>query len=152
MHSIIPYRNTLQILDFENVVTLVREQLLFIGYQQTLQQVTEEITNSMKSESRSVLFVVYAKSGNAIGFAYANRCCGLENGGDYLWLNELYISKKSRKKGLGSELLTFVQTWAKKEGCVYLSMVTHPTNERAQDLYRSNGFELENLVWVDKYL
>jgi len=151
-YSIVPYRQTLEIADFSHVVQLIQKQMQFIGYTKTSDEIVSVIRNAMKSGSRSVFFVAYEEDETAAGFAYGNVCSGMENGGDYLWLNELYVSPECRNQGLGSDLLSFVQAWAKANGCVYVAMVTHPTNERAQDLYRSNGFELEQLVWVDKYL
>lgn len=152
MSTIVAYQHDERIQDFERVITLVQQQMSFIGYHQERDEVASEIRNSMKAESRSVFFVAYEEDQSAIGFAYGNICCGLETRGDYFWLNELYVSVESRKQGLGSELLEYVQTWSKQQGCSYLAMVTHPTNAKAQALYRDMGFELEELVWVDKYL
>ena len=152
MSTIVAYQHDENILSFEEVVTLVQQQMSFIGYTQSRVEVESEIRNSMKQESRSTLFVAYEDDGLAIGFAYGNICSGLETRGDYFWLNELYVELESRNHGLGSDLLEYVQAWAKAHGCVYLAMVTHPKNKKAQALYRDMGFELEELVWVDTYL
>ncbi|PKL11335.1 MAG: N-acetyltransferase [Spirochaetae bacterium HGW-Spirochaetae-8] len=146
------YRQTEQIDDFEGLVALVQRQMLFIGYQPSIEEVRQVIRNAMKPTSLAVFFVAYDESGKAIGFAYGNVCCGLECGGDYFWLNELYVSEDHRKLGLGTALLDVVRDWAAKEGCVYMALVTHPRNKNAQALYVENGFELEDLVWVDTYL
>ncbi|MDY0290094.1 MAG: GNAT family N-acetyltransferase [Sphaerochaeta sp.] len=152
MPHITAFHHEQNILDFEEVVTLVQQQMSFIGYTQSRVEVESEIRNSMKQESRAALFVAYDDDGSAIGFAYGNICCGWETRGDYFWLNELYVATESRNHGLGSDLLEYVQAWAKAHGCVYLAMVTHPKNKKAQALYRDMGFELEELVWVDTYL
>ncbi|HHT80503.1 MAG TPA: GNAT family N-acetyltransferase [Spirochaetales bacterium] len=152
MTHIVAYRKNEDILSYEEVVSLVQHQMAFIGYSQSREQVASEIRNSMKEESRSALFVAYEEDGTAMGFAYGNICCGLETRGDYFWLNELFVSVGCRQQGLGSELLRYVQTWAKEHGCAYLALVTHPNNKKAQALYRDLGFELEQLVWVDTYL
>ncbi len=152
MSHIAAYQNSEDILDYEKVVTLVQQQLSFIGYNHSREEVASELRNSMKQESRSALFVAYEDDDSAIGFAYGNICCGLETTGDYFWVNELYVTLECRNQGLGSTLLEYIQRWAKEMGCVYLAMVTHPTNQNAQALYRDLGFELEPLVWVDKYL
>lgn len=149
--QIATFQHTWAIPDIGGVLNLVQQQLTFIGYAPTIEDVKAVLANAMKEESRSVLFVAYHQD-KALGFAFGNVCCGLESGGDYLWLNELYVAEEARVHGLGTQLLTEVQRWAKGMGCTYLAMVTHPKNERAQDLYASEGFELENLVWVDKYL
>ncbi len=152
MPHIVAYQHDEHILSLGEVVTLVQKQMAFIGYTQSRDEVAAEIRNSMKKKSRSALFVAYEDDDSAIGFAYGNICCGLETRGDYFWLNELYVSEDSRQQGLGSDLLEYVKTWAKEQGCIYLAMVTHPTNQKAQALYRDLGFELEELVWVDTYL
>ena len=152
MSTIVAYFHDEKILSFEEVVTLVQKQMSFIGYQQSRDEVASEIRNSMKESSRSAFFVAYEEDGLPIAFAYGNICCGLETGGDYFWLNELYVSKDCRSQGLGSELLEYVKNWSKKQGCVYLALVTHPKNPEAQAFYESQGMELEELVWVDTYL
>lgn len=149
--SIVAYEHTLAILDYDGLLGLLGGQLSFIGYNKTREDVVKVLANAMKPESRSVLWVAYTDE-KAVGFAFGNVCCGLESGGDYLWLNELYVAEEARAHGLGTHLLAEVQRWAKESGCTYLAMVTHPRNERAQNLYKAEGFELESLVWVDKYL
>jgi GNAT superfamily N-acetyltransferase len=152
MPNIVAYHHDECILDVERVITLVQQQMSFIGYHQSRDEVASEIRNSMKEQSRAAFFVAYEEDDTAIGFAYGNICCGLETKGDYFWLNELFVSKECRNQGLGAELLEYVQAWSKQQGCTYLAMVTHPTNAKAQALYRDMGLELESLVWVDKYL
>jgi len=150
--DIVTYRQTEKIDDLDGLVTLVQRQMVFIGYQTSLEEVRQVVHNAMKPTSLAVFFVAYDESGKAIGFAYGNVCCGLECGGDYFWLNELYVSEDHRKTGLGTALLDVARNWAATEGCVYMALVTHPRNKSAQALYLENGFELEDLVWVDTYL
>lgn len=145
------FQHTSDIGDIEGVRNLVRHQLTFIGYEPDQHDIETVLSNAMKPESRAVLWVAYLQD-KAVGIAFGNVCCGLESGGDYLWLNELYVAEEARAHGLGTHLLAEVQRWAKESGCTYLAMVTHPRNERAQNLYKAEGFELESLVWVDKYL
>lgn len=145
------FQHTSDIGDIEGVRNLVKQQLTFIGYEPDQDDIETVLSNAMKQESRAVLWVAYLQD-KAVGIAFGNVCCGLESGGDYLWLNELYVAEVARAHGLGTHLLAEVQRWAKESGCTYLAMVTHPRNERAQNLYKAEGFELESLVWVDKYL
>lgn len=149
--QITAFQHTLDIPDFEAVVALLEHQLVFIGYEPTHKDVQSVLVNAMKEESRSVLWVAYLQE-KAVGVAFGNICCGLECGGDYLWLNELFVAEEARVHGVGTQLLHEVKRWSKEKGCIYLAMVTHPKNERAKCLYASEGFELENLVWVDTYL
>jgi ribosomal protein S18 acetylase RimI-like enzyme len=150
--NIVVYRHNENIIDKENVITLVQQQMAFIGYTHTREQVELELKNSMKEESRSILFVAYREEHVAIGFAYGNVCCGLETKGDYFWLNELYISLDYRNSGIGARMLCFIRKYCKDSGYNYIAMVTHPNNHNAQKFYMKQGFELEELIWVDTYL
>jgi GNAT superfamily N-acetyltransferase len=145
------YKNNKDIADNEAVVALLEKQMDFISSGQKQSSVASSLSNAMKDESRSVLWVAYQEE-KAIGFAFGNVCCGLESGGDYLWLNEIYVEKEVRMQNVGSLLIEAVQTWAKQSNCTYLAMITHPQNVGAQHLFKKAGFELESLVWVDKSL
>ncbi|NCB01260.1 MAG: GNAT family N-acetyltransferase [Spirochaetia bacterium] len=149
---IVVYKHNMNIVDYQNLITLVQEQMSFIGYVQSREEIDSELKNSMKEGSRAVLFVAYNIDEKVLGFAFGNICCGLETKGDYFWLNELYVSPKARNHGLGSMLLRYVQSWSKENGSHYVALVTHPNNKKAQELYQQDNFELESLVWVDKYL
>ncbi len=146
------YQHDTDIVDFEHVVTMMVEQLRFIGYDYDRKFVINVIDNAMKPESRSVLFVLYHEEQHAIAFSYGNICSGLECGGDYLWVNELFVDSMYRRHHVATELLHYVEQWAKDNTCGYVAMVTHPRNERAQKFYGANEYELEPLIWVDKYL
>ena len=151
-YRIIVYQHSENIVDIEGVITLIEQQMTFIGYHQTREEILNEMMNSMKVISRSVLFVAYNDIHKAIGFAFGNVCSGIETHGDYFWLNELFVPKEQRNHGLGSFLLDFVKQYGKDQGYGYIAMVTHPKNQNAQAFYKRQGFELENLIWVDTYL
>lgn len=149
---IIAYTHTLDIVDKKGVIMLIQNQMECIGYHQTREDVEKELTNSMKSESRAILFVYYSEDSKAIGCAYGNVCSGFETKGDYFWLNELYVLEEYREHGIGSAVIDFMKHYCKNLGYLYIAMVTHPTNFKAQEFYKGKGFDLEELTWVDTYL
>ncbi|MFA7643523.1 MAG: GNAT family N-acetyltransferase [Sphaerochaetaceae bacterium] len=136
----------------EGLLELVVQQMRFIGYEYTQGEALAIVKHALRAGSRAILFVGTGEDGQVISFAFGNRCCGLECGGDYLWLNELYVLPQMRKGGIGSSMLTFVREWAKEHGCVYMALVTHPKNTNAINFYEGMGMETEPLVWVDRYL
>lgn len=152
MNRCIVYQHDTDIIDVDAVVRMMVAQMHFIGYDHDREFVVNVITNAMKADSRSVLFVCYDDEQHALAFAFANICCGLECGGDYLWVNEVYVDPANRRHHVATELLQYIEHWAKDHGCVYVALVTHPRNERAQKFYASNDYELEALIWVDKYM
>ena len=149
---IVVFRNLDEVADLSGLVSLVVEQLHFIGYTHTDEEAQAVLAHALRPGSRAVLFVGYGADRHVQAFAFGNICSGLECGGDYFWLNELFVATAFRKTGLGSLLLDFIKGWAKENGCVYLALVTHPGNTSALALYRENGMEIEQLQWVDTYL
>ena len=138
--------------EYSGVLDLVVQQMHFIGYGHTAEEARQVLQQALRPGSPAVLFVGTGGEGEIMSFAFGNRCCGLECGGDYFWLNELYVAPCHRREGVGSRMLSFVRSWAKEQGCVYLALVTHPLNTTAIAFYEEMGMETESLVWVDTYL
>ncbi|WP_081719634.1 GNAT family N-acetyltransferase [Salinispira pacifica] len=86
------------------------------------------------------------------GFGFFNLCYGLECGGEYLWLNELHVDRESRRKGIATGILKHIEQWARKRGCAYSACLTGSDNEAAQNMYRSQGFSISKVNWVEKDL
>lgn len=60
-----------------------------------------------------------------------------------LILNDLFVSSTARRRGVGSQLLSAAVEYAKNLGAVKLSLATEITNETAQALYQSLGWQLD---------
>ncbi len=87
-----------------------------------------------------------------LGFAFANCCCGLESGGEYLWLNELHVARNARGRGIGSGLLTTIESWARERGALYIACLTGLENAAARAMYVREGYRISEVSWVEKYL
>lgn len=81
---------------------------------------------------------------------YGNICAGLESGGDYFWINELFVSEDSRKQKIASSILSIIEDWAKKESIKYVACIAGLKNIPAQKLYKKNNFKLDETIWIDK--
>ncbi|NNH78858.1 GNAT family N-acetyltransferase [Acinetobacter sp. ANC 5380] len=55
--------------------------------------------------------------------------------GDYCYLQDLFVKKDSRSKGLGKQLVEAVYTEAEKQNCSRVYWLTHETNYQARILY-----------------
>ncbi len=58
-------------------------------------------------------------------------------------LNDLYVSPDARRQGVGRALLAAARTVAEETGAAWLELATAKDNERAQALYRSCGYKLD---------
>lgn len=56
-------------------------------------------------------------------------------------LNDLYVEKNARGKGVGEMLLHKAEAFAKETGAKSLSLSTAPDNVTAQRLYEKNGYK-----------
>lgn len=145
------YRSFSDIPDIDRITSLIRAQLASYGAQKEENAIQAALQNALKSDSRSVLFAL-EKQDTEIGFAFCNICSGLESGGDYLWMNEIYIHKEHRKQGHGKELLSFIEKWSKEQNLKSLLCVTGTENLNAREFYKSSGYDISQAIWVSKSL
>lgn len=59
-------------------------------------------------------------------------------------LHHLFVLENSRGRGLGRQLVSSVLDYARETNCAFLLVGTAVDNGRAQDFYRSFGFETRN--------
>ena len=79
-----------------------------------------------------------------IGYVILTFIFSFEYQGKIAFLDELYLSKKARGKGIGRKTISFILTESKKLSLklIYLEIENH--NQNAQKLYIASGFELHN--------
>lgn len=77
-------------------------------------------------------------NGQTAGYAIISKTFSQEAGGLTVWLEELYILKEFRSKGLGSEFLEFIQ---KTIPAARYRLEVEADNLRAIDLYKRKGFK-----------
>jgi GNAT superfamily N-acetyltransferase len=139
-----PMENTAQI------ISLIQKQMESIGSPKSFEQIRQAVSNIFKPNNRAAIFVGYDVNSIPVAFAFGNVSVGLEAGGDYFWLNELYVDASCRRNGYAASLLLFVENWLKDEGINYIACVTGKENIAAQNMYQKKGFELNTIIWVDK--
>lgn len=86
---------------------------------------------------------IFEEEGKVIGYGVLAYTYSQEAGGKVVWLEEIYVAKEYRGRGLGSEFIDFVleSIPAKR-----YRLETEPENEAAARLYIRKGFELFEYV------
>lgn len=143
------YKRFDEIQNIEKVVDLISEQMDFIGSHKA-KEVIENTLEKAFSLANVILFV-YDKD-YPQGFAFVNTSIGLESGGLYYWVNELYVSPNSRKKGIASQILSTIEKHGLENDVNYIALSTADENEKAISLYQKQGFDISKTTWVDKTL
>ncbi len=110
----------------------------FVGVEdaQTGQQV-EEI--SAPSSPPSSLPVACLWLGNAIDQQRGDRHA-------HIFL--LYVAPEHRRRGLGSALMRYVETWAKTRGDHQIGLQVFTSNTAALNLYNQLGYQTQSLLMI----
>ena len=92
----------------------------------------------MRSDCYAECFIIEC-DGEPAGYALIAKSFSQEAGGLTVWLDEFYVRKKYRGKGLGKSFLDFfLDIYSGK--AARLRLETEPDNKRAAALYASYGF------------
>lgn len=135
--------------ELETLIDILYQQMLDIKSKKSRSSIELAIKNALKPEARSLFFL--AKQDTIpIGVVFVNICSGIESGGDYIWINEIQISPEFRGKGVGRKLLRYVLTWAKEHSMKSVLGVTDIDNNPSQALFKSEGFDVEEIMWMKK--
>jgi len=90
----------------------------------------------------SVVFVAVA-NGSGVGFVQLYPTF-TSIGARRAWiLNDLYVAPEARRQGVGRALMDAARKMAEETGAAWLELATAKDNERAQALYRSCGYRLD---------
>ena len=149
---ILTVQNYSEVSDIEKLISIVSKQMKFIDANDDPERIGKAIKNALKENKRAIFFLKANDEKEYCGFAFCNISSGLESGADYLWINELYVEPEYRGIGVSSEIMCFIENWARENGIKYIATVTGKTNETAMNFYKKTGYELGEIVWVDKKL
>lgn len=125
---------------------------LFAAYRAFYQRVSTEETLSFLAKriqnQEAVVFLAMDQAGRAAkGFTLLYPSFSSLSLSRIYVLNDLFVGPQYRKQGVARQLLETAKAFAKSEGATSLSLMTHVTNDKAQNLYRSCGYRQ-----VDEFL
>ncbi len=118
---------------------LMMEQMNALGDLIHEEDLLKTIDLALSDRSGAEFFVAEADS-QIIGCAYFNIGISLEKGGHYIWLNDLYVKRDERQKGIAKRLLLHVLHWAEQNDLKGIELETGINNAATKKLYNSLGF------------
>lgn len=142
--------NIKELNNLDKVVELIKKQMLYIGASADEMRIKDSLENALQENKRAVLFISISEEDDYQSFAFGNVSSGLESGGDYLWINELFVDTKFRRLNLASNMLSFIESWCADNAVKYIACSTGEDNTSAQALYIKNAYQVEKTIWVDK--
>jgi len=110
------------------------------------------LKNMIRANSPTHLLIGLDNYEKAVGMTYFNEGTGYSCGGDYIWMNSIYVKPEEQQKGYGSLLLKYVENWATQKGFKLFVCSRHVHNEKSEKLFAKNGFEQSNNISIEKTL
>lgn len=99
------------------------------------------VFDELVRDARSVVLVARATAdGPAAGVLVASRVPSVKFSGWSLWIEELYVGKASRERGLGRVLVERLLVIARRDNYRGIDLEAYHGNAPAALLYRSLGF------------
>lgn len=126
------------ITDLEALVPLFDGYRKFYGSKSDQEAAREFLTERFK-QNESVIFIAH-ESETAVGFTQLYPSFSSVSLARTFILNDLFVTPESRKKGVGSLLLSTAADFAKSVNAIRLTLSTEVTNKTAQSLYESKGW------------
>ena len=126
--------------DIETIVSMMQEFYAINNYpiKSDVSKALFEEFISNKNLGKAWLIV---SDNEIVGYLILTFVFSFEYQGKIAFLDELYVTEKSRGKGIGSEAIAFIKTESHKLSLKLIYLEVEPHNEKAQKLYLANGFE-----------
>lgn len=103
--------------------------------------------NELMQSDRYAEAFIFESNKTIAGFGLIAKTFSQEAGGMVVWIEEIYVKKDFRGKGLGSEFINFIKSNVPAKR---YRLETEPENLAAQRLYLRHGFR--PLEYINFYL
>lgn len=121
------------------LVQLMMGQMDAIGDSDAYSRLIVAIDLALVTGSSAKIFAV-EEDNQIIALAFFNIGISIERGGQYIWLNDLYVHKEFRQRGIAKKLLLHIVFWAEKNNLIGIELETGINNIATKRLYNSLGF------------
>ena len=129
--------------DIETIVLLMQDFYAIDNYPIDLKVSRSLFKEFIANENLGKAWLILNED-EIVGYVILTFIFSFEYQGKIAFLDELYLTKQARGKGIGGQTVSFVKDKSTELGLklIYLEIENH--NQNAQKLYIANGFELHN--------
>jgi len=129
--------------DVETIVPMMQEFYAIDNYPINIEVSKALLQEFISNENLGQSWLILSDT-EIVGYIILTFIFSFEYQGKIAFLDELYLTKKMRGKGLGTKTLEFIQSESQKLSLrlIYLEVEQH--NEKAQKLYLASRFEFHN--------
>jgi ribosomal protein S18 acetylase RimI-like enzyme len=93
----------------------------------------------------SHFFVAETVDGAHAGFLHLQATIDFFTGAPNCHISDIAVTPELDGHGIGSRLLAFAESWARRRGCRFITLAVFPGNTRARALYERHGYGVELL-------
>ena len=129
--------------DVETIVPMMQEFYAIDNYPINIDVSKALLQEFISNENLGQSWLILSDN-EIVGYIILTFIFSFEYQGKIAFLDELYLTKKMRGKGVGTKAIEFIQSKSQKLSLklIYLEVEQH--NEKAQKLYLASSFELHN--------
>jgi GNAT superfamily N-acetyltransferase len=132
--------------DLDDIVPLFDLYRQFYGKESNEPQVHDFLLGRF-NQGESTIFIAYLGK-EPVGFTQLYPSFSSVSLARIFILNDLYVIAHGRKQGVAKSLIESAKAYAQTLGAITLTLSTAVTNETAQKLYQSTGWERDEQFYV----
>lgn len=123
----------------------------FEGDFEAIVNIEEGVKSLFKNEALATPYFI--KQGNEkIGYVILTRYHSVEKGGLTIYIDELYVEERFRRRGVGKTILDEVVNVARREKAKALWANTEHNNEGSQRFFKNAGFRQNRYLNFERHI
>lgn len=116
------------------------------GVKSSVEQIMKGIENALNNAVFTKIFYVEI-DGIICGVVFGNIGSSIAKAGNYIWINELFVSENYRRKGVAAFMLNELITWCRNHSIKGIELETTLDNEPAIGLYQKFNFVFDQYAF-----
>jgi len=116
------------------------------GVESSVEYIMKGIENALDNAIFTKIFYVEI-DGTICGVAFGNIGSSIGKAGNYIWINELFVSENYRRKGVAAFMLNELIIWCRNHHIKGIDLETTVDNEPAIGLYRKFNFVFDQYAF-----
>ena len=132
-----------QLLDIEIITQMMSDFYAIDNYPIDIERSKKLFHEFIQNETLGKAWLIHDDD-EIIGYVILTFVFSFEYGGRIAFIDELYIKKKARGKGIGNKTIAFLKSESTKLSLKLLYLEVENHNEKAQKLYLAHDFAIHN--------
>jgi len=123
----------------EAVIELINELWTFDNIEADRDNINRAVDLIFSRPGLAEIHLLY-EGDKVAGYFILVPSFGIEYGGLYVVLDELFVREPFRRRGLGRQIVNFVLDRCREQGWLVIEVMAYEENKTAQYFYGSHGF------------